>query len=81
MRREIKVACREAMMVNNPEVMQQLKMSIINLDAANTNIGVNSLNFRIHVSDLTDKVGVVRFCFNLINLLTVRDVPANVDNP
>ncbi len=53
---EIKRACTTAMVVNTPEVEERMKMIVINNDAANTIISVNSLNFQIMVSDLTEEV-------------------------
>ena len=46
------------MVVNTPEVEQKMKMIVINNDAANTVISVNSLNFQTMVSDLTEEVCV-----------------------
>ena len=60
----IKRACTTAMVVNTPEVENRMAMIVTNNDAANTVISVNSLNFQIMVSDLTDEVRQLsEFCF------------------
>ncbi len=53
---KIKEACKSAMVVKTPEVEERMKMIVINNDAANTVISINSLNFQIMVSDLTEEV-------------------------
>ena len=45
-----------AMKVNTPEFERRMEMIVINNDATNTVISVNSLNFQIMVSDLTEEV-------------------------
>ena len=44
------------MKVNTLEFERRMEMIVINNDAANTVISVNSLNFQIMVSDLTEEV-------------------------
>ena len=56
LQKEIKKACSTAMKVNTPEFEKRMEMVVINNDASNTVISVNSLNFQIMVSDLTEEV-------------------------
>ena len=56
LQKEIKKACMTAMKVNTPEFERRMEMIVINNDASNTVISVNSLNFQIMVSDLTEEV-------------------------
>ena len=44
------------MKVSTPEFERRMEMMVINDDAANTVISVNSLNFQIMVSELTEEV-------------------------
>lgn len=54
--REIMKACSTGMKVKTPEFEERMKYIVINNDASNTVISVNSLNFQIMVNDLTEEV-------------------------
>jgi hypothetical protein len=53
-------------------VEQKMKMIVINNDAANTVISVNSLNFQIMVSDLTEEVYTYLSCSNTSAVLNLE---------
>ena len=53
---EVKLACSAAMSVECPKVESELEFAIVNLEAANTDVCVNSLSFPIMVAALTDNV-------------------------
>ena len=61
------------MKVNTPEFEQRMEKIVINNDASNTVISVNSLNFQIMVSDLTEEVKA-KMNMRLLCLLLFIDV-------
>ena len=54
--KESVAACREAMTVDQDQVLRELEITIRNLDAANTVVVVNSLAFKIMVGKLSENV-------------------------
>ena len=56
LKKESDVACREAMTVDQDQVLRELEITIRNLDAANTVVVVNSLAFKIMVGTLSENV-------------------------
>jgi hypothetical protein len=73
LKKSIKAACANAMMVDDKTVVQKMKNTVENLDGAHDAVLPNSLAFRILVSMLADQVGFLpaQMYFNGSKLLFI----------